>query len=85
MSSPRPIFHYDFSSPYAYLAAHRVDYVLPVAADWVPIAFGPLLKTIGKTPWSFVRDDDHERRRRDCEARAATLGVDAALAGRLAV
>ena len=76
MSSPGPIFHYDFSSPYAYLAAHRVDDVLPLPVTWMPIAFGPLLKMIGKTPWSFVRDADHDERRRDCERRAAALGLD---------
>jgi 2-hydroxychromene-2-carboxylate isomerase len=26
-----PTFYYDFNSPYAYLAAHRVDDVLPSA------------------------------------------------------
>lgn len=72
----KPVFVFDFSSPYAYLAAHRVDDVLPVRAQWRPIAFGPLLKMIGKTPWSFVRDAAHDARRRDCEERAAALGLE---------
>jgi 2-hydroxychromene-2-carboxylate isomerase len=31
---PAPTFYYDFNSPYAYLAAHRVDDVLPVRPAW---------------------------------------------------
>jgi 2-hydroxychromene-2-carboxylate isomerase len=40
----QPTFYYDFNSPYAYLAAHRVDEVLPVRAHWQPIAFGALIR-----------------------------------------
>jgi 2-hydroxychromene-2-carboxylate isomerase len=48
-----PVFYYDLSSPYAYLAAARVDDVLPVKPVWQPIAFGALIQRAGKTPWSF--------------------------------
>lgn len=48
-----PIFYYDLNSPYAYLAAARVDKVLPQAPDWRPIAFGAILKRTGRIPWSF--------------------------------
>jgi 2-hydroxychromene-2-carboxylate isomerase len=53
-----PIFYYDFSSPYGYLAAMRVDDVLPVRPEWRPIAFGVIVRRIGKRPWSF-EDDRH--------------------------
>ena len=36
----QPVFYYDLSSPYAYLAACRVDNVLPARPEWRPIAFG---------------------------------------------
>ena len=56
----RPSFYYDVSSPYAYLAACRVDEVLPVRPQWRPIAFGVIVRRLGKVPWSFGehRDDD---------------------------
>ena len=57
---PRPVFYYDVNSPYAYLAALRVDDVLPVRPDWRPIAFGVIVKQLGKVPWSFAEDrQDH--------------------------
>jgi 2-hydroxychromene-2-carboxylate isomerase len=47
-----PVFYYDLNSPYAYLAAARIDDVLP-SAEWRPIAFGVIVKQAGKIPWSF--------------------------------
>lgn len=49
----RPVFYYDTNSPYAYLAADRVDQVLPVRPEWRPIAFGVIVRETGKVPWSF--------------------------------
>jgi 2-hydroxychromene-2-carboxylate isomerase len=51
-----PVFYYDVSSPYAYLAASRVDDVLPAKPVWLPIAFGVIVQKIGKVPWSFKED-----------------------------
>jgi 2-hydroxychromene-2-carboxylate isomerase len=56
MNDTRPVFYYDFSSPYAYLGASRVDDVLPVRPEWRPIAFGVIVRRIGKHPWSFNAD-----------------------------
>src|ERR1700712_5068601 len=52
---PAPVFYFDFSSPYSYLAAQRIDTLMPTA-EWRPIAFGVIVKEIGKTPWSFASD-----------------------------
>jgi 2-hydroxychromene-2-carboxylate isomerase len=68
-----PLFYFDFSSPYAYLAAARVDDVLPVRPEWRPIAFGVIVRQLGKVPWSFKSD-----RTRDFEAierRASERGL----------
>jgi len=70
-----PTFYYDFNSPYAYLAAHRVDEVLPVRPRWQPIAFGALIRQIGKVPWSLQPGAERERRLRECERRTAALGL----------
>jgi 2-hydroxychromene-2-carboxylate isomerase len=45
-------FYYDLSSPYAYLAAARIDSLLP-DATWRPIAFGIVIRERGKVPWSM--------------------------------
>jgi 2-hydroxychromene-2-carboxylate isomerase len=50
----QPVFYYDTNSPYGYLAAQRVDDVLPVRPEWRPIAFGVIVRQTGKVPWSFT-------------------------------
>jgi 2-hydroxychromene-2-carboxylate isomerase len=40
------VFYYDFNSPYAYLAAERIDRLIP-NAEWRPIAFPYLLGELG--------------------------------------
>jgi 2-hydroxychromene-2-carboxylate isomerase len=47
-----PVFYYDTNSPYAYLAAARIDEVLP-DAEWHPIALGIVLRELGRVPWSL--------------------------------
>jgi 2-hydroxychromene-2-carboxylate isomerase len=68
-----PIFYYDLSSPYAYLAAARVDDVLPVRPEWRPIAFGVIVQRIGKVPWSFASDRNADFA--EIDRRAAALGL----------
>lgn len=72
----QPVFLYDFNSPYAYLAATRVDAVLPVKPRWQPIAFAFLLRARNRSPWSF---DERQRRRgmAECEWRAEAYGLPA--------
>jgi 2-hydroxychromene-2-carboxylate isomerase len=70
-----PVFFYDFSSPYSYLAANRVDDVLPVPVRWQPILFGALLKAVGKEPWSWHKGPARDAQMRECEQRAAALGL----------
>ena len=73
MSDVEPVFRLDFNSPYAYLAASRIDGVL-AAARWQPIAFAFLLRAQGRMPWSF---DEAERPLgiAECERRAAEYGL----------
>jgi 2-hydroxychromene-2-carboxylate isomerase len=65
-----PTFYYDFSSPYAYLAASRIGQVLP-GAEWRPISFGFVLRATGRVPWSFAEDRsaDFDEISRRAEAR----------------
>jgi 2-hydroxychromene-2-carboxylate isomerase len=45
--SAAPTFYYDFNSPYAWLAAERLDDFVP-GAEWRPIAFAILLHQLGQ-------------------------------------
>jgi 2-hydroxychromene-2-carboxylate isomerase len=36
----RPVFYYDLNSPFSWLAAERVNQVLPEPPVWTPIAYG---------------------------------------------
>ena len=68
-------FLYDFNSPYAYLAARRVDEVLGGKVRWQPIAFGALLVQTGRVPWSFT--DERPAGMAECERRARERGLPA--------
>jgi 2-hydroxychromene-2-carboxylate isomerase len=52
VASEPPIFYYDTNSPYAYLAAQRIQELIPEAV-WRPVAFGIMLREQGRTPWSL--------------------------------
>jgi 2-hydroxychromene-2-carboxylate isomerase len=68
-----PTFYYDFNSPYAHLAAHRVDRMLGPGVRWQPIAFAFVLRATGRTPWSFT--DARLPGMRECEERAVRYGL----------
>jgi len=66
-------FYFDYSSPYAYLASERIAALIP-NAEWRPLAFGFLIREIGKTPWSFAAD--RAARFAEIDARAQALGLE---------
>ena len=53
MSGP-PRFFVDVGSPYAWLAAERVESVLPVAPVWEPILLGAVFAARGFGSWSLT-------------------------------
>lgn len=73
-ASAEPVFFYDLSSPYAYLAAARIDDVLPVKPRWQPIVFGALLRARGRVPWS-LQPDTRAPGQAEVEARASERGL----------
>jgi 2-hydroxychromene-2-carboxylate isomerase len=73
MSGAACEFFYDFSSPYSYLAAMRVDELMPVRPTWRPIAFGVIVQRVGKVPWSFA--DDRREDFAEIERRADQRGL----------
>ena len=72
----RPVFYYDFNSPYAWLAAERVNSVLPVPPVWQPVSFGHILQASGREPWSFHEPTKSEGIA-EVERRAAERGLPA--------
>lgn len=74
-ASAQAVFRYEFSSPYSYFAAHRVDALMPAPVRWEPVLFGALAKAVGKTPWSLQPGAERDRRMRECEVRAASMGL----------
>jgi 2-hydroxychromene-2-carboxylate isomerase len=70
----QPVFFYDLYSPYAYLAALRVDSVLPVSPRWQPIFFGVVLREIGRLPWSLT-PGDREAGQEEVSRRAQERGL----------
>ena len=73
MSAPSPVFYYDLGSPYAYLAAERINQVLPVVPVWQPILLGGVWKVTGGRSWSLT--DRREEGMAEVERRAAQYGL----------
>ena len=69
----RPVFYYDLGSPYAWLAAERVNSLLPEPSVWRPILLGGLFKALGRCSWAETgaREDGM----REVERRAAEYGL----------
>jgi 2-hydroxychromene-2-carboxylate isomerase len=75
--SSRPVFCYDLGSPYAYLAAERVNALFAEARgeppEWQPILLGGLFKRFGRRSWAEGpgRNDGM----REVERRASAYGL----------
>jgi len=74
----RATFYFDLGSPYAYLAAERLDEVLASEqVEWQPVSLGALFKLANRGSWSL---GDPERRRAgmaEVQRRAAAYGLPA--------
>ena len=71
----QPTFYYDFNSPYSYLAAERINQVLPVVPEWQPISYSHVIQHTGVPPWS-VRGG-REKDMHEIERRAEERGLPA--------
>ena len=70
-------FYYDLGSPYAYLAAERVNAVFTEAGaevpEWQPILLGGLFARFGRRSWAD--GPDREAGLREVERRASAYGL----------
>jgi len=69
----RPVFYYDLGSPYAWLAAERINALFPVVPVWQPILLGALFKRFGRESWGNGPGRDEGMR--EIERRAAERGL----------
>jgi len=72
-TAARPVFYYDLGSPYAYLAAERVNRVLTVVPVWQPILLGGIWKHTGGSSWALT--DARASGMAQVEARAERYGL----------
>jgi 2-hydroxychromene-2-carboxylate isomerase len=71
--APEAVFYFDFNSPYAYLAAERIDELIP-DAEWRPIAFPILLNQLGRLD-SVLETLDPAPAAQEVSRRAADRGL----------
>ena len=73
----RAVLYYDLGSPYAYLAAERVNAVFTEAGaevpEWQPILLGGLFARFGRDSWA--NGPDREEGLRQVERRASSYGL----------
>jgi 2-hydroxychromene-2-carboxylate isomerase len=73
----RATFFYDLGSPYAYLAAERIDRVFAEAGaeapEWQPILLGGLFARFDRSSWA--RGPGREQGMGECERRAQAYGL----------
>jgi 2-hydroxychromene-2-carboxylate isomerase len=72
-ATAQPIFYYDLGSPYAYLAAERMQRVLPVVPVWQPILLGAIWKEAGGRSWATT--EKREQGMAEVERRASEYGL----------
>jgi 2-hydroxychromene-2-carboxylate isomerase len=75
--SEHAVFYYDLGSPYAYLAAERVNGLFSEgggqAPEWQPVLLGGLFKRFGRSSWGL--GPGRESGIAECERRAAEYGL----------
>src|SRR3954465_1459499 len=62
-------------SPYAYLAAERVDRVLAEPPRWQPVLLGGLFKLTGRSSWALGAFERRRRGMAEVGRRAAASGL----------
>ena len=73
MTRTNPVFYFDLGSPYAYLAAERINSLFDEPPEWQPILLGGLFRIHGRDSWANGRG--REQGMREVERRAAEYGL----------
>jgi 2-hydroxychromene-2-carboxylate isomerase len=75
VTAVRPVFYYDLGSPYAYLAAERVNSLFPTPPVWQPVLLGGLFRRFGRGSWAET--EERAAGMAEVERRAAAYGLPA--------
>ncbi|MGA7705976.1 MAG: 2-hydroxychromene-2-carboxylate isomerase [Solirubrobacteraceae bacterium] len=68
-------FYFDLGSPFAYLAAERIDQVMPGPAVWQPVSLGALFKFTGRSSWALGEHEARQAGMSEVERRARLYGL----------
>jgi 2-hydroxychromene-2-carboxylate isomerase len=74
-STPPATFYFDLGSPFAYLAAERLQTVLPGPARWQPVSLGAIFKATGRSSWALRAPQLRESGMAEVERRARAYGL----------
>jgi 2-hydroxychromene-2-carboxylate isomerase len=76
MDAPTPAtFYFDLGSPFAYLAAERIDELLGQSTLWQPVSLGALFKANGRSSWALGDPDRRQAGMAAVERRAQAYGL----------
>lgn len=70
-----PTFYFDVGSPYAYLAAARLERLVRVPVDWQPVLLGGLFKLSGRSSWARGGDRRRQAGMAEIVRRARMYGL----------
>jgi 2-hydroxychromene-2-carboxylate isomerase len=70
-------FYFDLGSPFAYLAAERVEELLGQPAVWQPVSLGGLFKANGRSSWALGDAARRQAGMAEVERRARLYGLPA--------
>jgi 2-hydroxychromene-2-carboxylate isomerase len=68
-------FFFDVGSPYAYLAAERLERLFPQPVRWQPVLLGGLFKLTGRSSWALGDDRRRHAGMAELERRARRYGL----------
>ena len=68
-------FYFDLGSPFAYLAAERLQQVLPEPVTWQPVSLGALFKATGRSSWAMGEPAARQAGMVEVERRARQYGL----------
>lgn len=73
----KPIFFFDLGSPFAYLAAERIERVLGEPVRWQPVLLGAIFKLTGRSSWALGDPERRAAGMSEVERRAGLYGLPA--------
>jgi 2-hydroxychromene-2-carboxylate isomerase len=68
-------FYFDLGSPFAYLAAERIEQVMPTPVAWRPVSLGALFKFTGRSSWALGELEVRQAGMAEVERRARLYGL----------